>query len=434
VKSFVCPRCGADLVEDVWEELQETEDGGFVIDAYPVYVCQDKCGYMKRAEDTPRIIAQQGDDRLLLLYPNDQGRILDLRNSWVGPPMHVESLLARGYWEEYVGNHDVILLLENVRESEAAFLETPNLFQFATSELSQDAFLCWLMSWSKKVYRSIDKPLHEAAMDFLSVIFNAHHIPVPIVETIDITRQFNSLDILAIVNDTYAILIEDKTHTKDHSNQLNRYRQAIEKVYPKLIQLPIYYKTADQSHYRSVERAGYIPFKRKMMLEILKKGKDNGVENPIFLDYYLHLLKIEESVSAFWTKPVAEWGTYAWQGFYQELQKEINGDWGYVPNPAGGFWAFWWKSTQNERYYLQLEQQRLCVKIKAKEGENRRELRVKEMKKILSESEKHGLLLQKPAKTRSGKTMTIAQRTDYIQTKEDGTVDIGRTIAELKKY
>jgi len=30
--------------------------------------------------------------------------------------------------------------------------------------------------------------------------------------------------------------------------------------------------------------------------------------------------------------------------------------------------------------------------------------------------------------------MTIAQRTDYIQTKEDGTVDIGRTIAELKKY
>lgn len=59
---------------------------------------------------------------------------------------------------------------------------------------------------------------------------------------------------------------------------------------------------------------------------------------------------------------------------------------------------------------------------------------MKEMKKILSESEKHGLLLQKPAKTRSGKTMTIAQRTDYIQTKEDGTVDIGRTIAELKKY
>jgi len=84
VKWFVCPRCGADLVEDVWEELQETEDGGFVFDAHPVYVCQDKCGYMKRAEDTPRIIAQQGDDRLLLLYPNDQGRILDLRNSWIG--------------------------------------------------------------------------------------------------------------------------------------------------------------------------------------------------------------------------------------------------------------------------------------------------------------------------------------------------------------
>jgi len=25
---------------------------------------------------------------------------------------------------------------------------TPNLFRFATSELSQDAFICWLASWA----------------------------------------------------------------------------------------------------------------------------------------------------------------------------------------------------------------------------------------------------------------------------------------------
>ncbi|HAS79497.1 MAG TPA: hypothetical protein DCR90_01145 [Fusobacteriaceae bacterium] len=28
----------------------------------------------------------------------------------------------------------------------------PNLFEFATSELSQDAFLCYLLSFSKKIY------------------------------------------------------------------------------------------------------------------------------------------------------------------------------------------------------------------------------------------------------------------------------------------
>lgn len=27
-------------------------------------------------------------------------------------------------------------------------IQPPNLFEFATSELSQDAFLCWLASWA----------------------------------------------------------------------------------------------------------------------------------------------------------------------------------------------------------------------------------------------------------------------------------------------
>ena len=31
-------------------------------------------------------------------------------------------------------------------------MTTPNLFKFATSELSQDAFICWLLSWAKKDY------------------------------------------------------------------------------------------------------------------------------------------------------------------------------------------------------------------------------------------------------------------------------------------
>ena len=376
MNSMVCPRCGANLVEDAWENLQENEDGGITVDAFPAYVCQDKCGYMKQIEVLPTAIAQQGDNRLLLLYPDEQGRILDLRDRVIWPPMHYPSLLARGYWDEYTGNHDIKTLLEHARDSRAEYLEEPNLFEFATSELSQDAFLCWLMTWSQQEYRSLDRALHEAAVDFISVIFNAHTIPVPTILSIDITRQFKSLDILAVVNDKYAILIEDKTYTKDHSNQLIRYREAVKEAYPHLIQLPVYYKIADQSHYRSPERAGYIPFKRKMMLEVLERGIKNGVQNTIFVDYHRHLQQLEKQVSSFWTTPIVTWNSFAWQGFYQELQKELDGNWGYVPNPAGGFWAFWWGSASNPYYYL-LEQQRLCVKIEAAEGENRRELREK---------------------------------------------------------
>ncbi|MBP0725157.1 PD-(D/E)XK nuclease family protein [Bacillus sp. RG28] len=434
MNSLICPRCGAVLLEDAWESLQEKEDGGFLVDAYPAYVCRAKCGYMKMIEPIPEVIAQRGDDCLLLLYPDNQGRILDLRDSLIFPPMHIDALLAKGYWDDYIGNYDVEVLLESVRDSRGAFLETPNLFQFATSELSQDAFLCWLISWSQQAYRSVDGPLHEAAVDFISMIFNIHEIPVPIVETLKVMRQFKSLDVLVIVNNKYAILIEDKTYTKDHSNQLIRYRKAVREAYPSLIQLPIYFKIADQSHYRSVDEAGYILFNRKMMLDVLKKGKDNGVKNPIFLDYYQHLQKLEDRVSAFRTKPVKEWDEFAWQGFYKELQTEIKGDWGYVSNPSGGFWAFWWGSTYSNRYYLQLEQLRLCVKITAKEDENKQELRTMAMKEVLLEAEKRNLSLQKPAIMRNGKTMTIAQRQDYIQTNDDGTVDMQRTILELKKY
>ncbi|PAD38485.1 PD-(D/E)XK nuclease family protein [Terribacillus sp. 7520-G] len=313
-------------------------------------------------------------------------------------------------------------------------MEKPNLFEFATSELSQDAFLCWLLSWSKEHYRSIDKSLYESAVDFVSMMFNVHSLAVPTIQKIEITRQFKGLDVLAIINDAYAILIEDKTFTKNHSNQLKRYRKAVERAHPNKIQLPIYYKIADQSHYHSVVDAGYFPFTRDRMLEILRKGRKNGVSHPIYLDYFAHLEKIENKINGYKTKTVIDWDGFAWQGFYKELQSYFKGNWGYVSNPRGGFWGFWWKAQKNKKYYLQLEQQVLRVKIEAEDVRDLKEFRNREMESILLVSEEHGLLLQKPSRLSIGKTMSIAQRPDYIQTQENGLIDMDKTIEELKKF
>lgn len=81
MKTKDCPRCGSTVIEDAWETLEETEDGGVILDGFPAYVCGRKCGYVKRIEDIPSVIAKQGDDRLLLLYPNEEGRILDIGES-----------------------------------------------------------------------------------------------------------------------------------------------------------------------------------------------------------------------------------------------------------------------------------------------------------------------------------------------------------------
>jgi hypothetical protein len=37
----------------------------------------------------------------------------------------------------------------------------PNLFNYATSELSQDAFICWLIAWADSSQIENDKNLYE---------------------------------------------------------------------------------------------------------------------------------------------------------------------------------------------------------------------------------------------------------------------------------
>ena len=36
-------------------------------------------------------------------------------------------------------------------------------------------------------------------------------------------KQYKSIDVLLTVNDKYKIIIEDKTYTSEHDDQLNRY-------------------------------------------------------------------------------------------------------------------------------------------------------------------------------------------------------------------
>lgn len=39
--------------------------------------------------------------------------------------------------------------------------DRPNLFTYATSELSQDAFICWLAAWADPKFKDADPALHQ---------------------------------------------------------------------------------------------------------------------------------------------------------------------------------------------------------------------------------------------------------------------------------
>ncbi len=56
-------------------------------------------------------------------------------------------------------------------------MNKPNLFSYATSELSQDAFICWLLAWAHPENKEInsDSPaLHACARALIEAFFEKH--------------------------------------------------------------------------------------------------------------------------------------------------------------------------------------------------------------------------------------------------------------------
>lgn len=43
----ICPICGATLIDDAWDIVEET-DTGFIVDAFNAWVCEKRCGYFER--------------------------------------------------------------------------------------------------------------------------------------------------------------------------------------------------------------------------------------------------------------------------------------------------------------------------------------------------------------------------------------------------
>ena len=110
-----------------------------------------------------------------------------------------------------------------------------NIFKYATSELSQDAFLCYLMSFGKSKYKDTNTEEYKLARSFLKELSVEEDIK-------EIKRQESHIDVL-ILTESYAIILEDKTFSKEHSEQLKRYKEKCKKDYPNKEVKLLYFKT-----------------------------------------------------------------------------------------------------------------------------------------------------------------------------------------------
>jgi hypothetical protein len=315
----------------------------------------------------------------------------------------------------------------------------PNLFTYATSELSQDAMICWLLAWAD-TNNSGNMQMYHVGVAFLNSLFEKFtevQAP-PVYWKIEIKKQYKGIDVLCIVNDEFVLLIEDKTGTKNHSRQLSRYMEIVKKDFQSKNILPIYFKTQDQGMYNEVLSKGYRLYLRKDFLKIFPKK----CMNHMLIDYREYLQTIEDEVNSYQETVYDKWGWGAVKGFFMRLQQELNeGNWDYVPNPSGGFYGFWWHTHKLNKYkiYLQIDAIRsnkktmLVLKIKLASGTKEKiDIDVLQFwkKHILKENE--SLNIKKPKVVRRGRWTTIGIVEDFLVLNlVDKKIDISKTVEKI---
>ena len=172
-----------------------------------------------------------------------------------------------------------------------------NLFNYATKELSQDAFLMWLMA---NYNCEEDKQLKDVSRKFICKLFEINNIDINENEILNakVYPQKNKIDIYAIIDikdkGKYGVFIEDKTLSFEH-NQLAKYNNNIENIKKndKLnYVLKIYYKShlIDNEERKRINDAKWTEFSFDEIYNFFIEYKD--VNNIILSQYSKYLEKL----------------------------------------------------------------------------------------------------------------------------------------------
>ena len=60
-------------------------------------------------------------------------------------------------------------------------VNSPNLFSHATSELSQDALICWLLEWAAPEHAGENRELHACGTDLINAFFDKNQQAHPLI-------------------------------------------------------------------------------------------------------------------------------------------------------------------------------------------------------------------------------------------------------------
>ena len=341
-------------------------------------------------------------------------------------------------------------------------MASPNLFDFATKELSQDAVICWLIAWADAdaTEGPADGGLRQCGRAFVDALFATwedwgtvelgDHIRT------EVRRQQNRIDVLARIDGRYVLLIEDKTDTGAHDDQLGRYRKTVldEKTAFGAVAnddlFPIYVKTGNHSLKDGLHAEGkdYAVFDRTDFLRVLDAYEG---PNPILLDFRDHLRRWQRKTDSFrsWTEDALTNGDnegspsrLGWEGFYRCIEEDylVHTDdyWGSLTSQVGSYGGIWIEPPEtgrNSRFALWIEENRISFRLYGApdgtcsvDGMNRG----KEYWANAFTESSDGWLT-KPSRFAATKTkpMCVAEWKGWLAFGDDGRLDMDETVQNL---
>lgn len=318
-------------------------------------------------------------------------------------------------------------------------MNKPNLFRYATKELSQDAFFCWLLEWAQQEYHL--EPEYNTAMCLMNMIFQKGKKELPEkIESVKIKKQYKGIDILCIVNDRYAIIIEDKVYSNTHSDQLERYRAIMSSDFKNYEIILIYLKTGVGIEYKHAEQQNYAVINRGELIKILTEYNS---KNTILLDFREHIIEMEDKYSSFKNVELNKWTAESWSGFFEFLKGKIeNSNWGKYHTGDNQYFHYGWRYVNNSGLeydsYMEVKSKKLCFRLSFDGYPNDFEYRRKcydHWKSLISPIlDKENIKVVPYTPTTRTRYQTVVQyANDFRISNDTGIIDIERTIELMQK-
>lgn len=211
-----------------------------------------------------------------------------------------------------------------------------NIFDFATKELSQDAFLSWFIS------NCNEDGIKEFSYEFINLITD-YHFKVGDIKKVQIKQQENNMDMIVDFwtsedlnpQSHYVIIIEDKTISSAHSGQLKRYAEIMngwntnEPGY-KERRRKVFYKVNKETDQDKLEiKEGDKGFEtndcwRPFYIDDIYKffSKIPLTKSEILNSYVEHIKQIYNDLNVVSDKPMSEWNYNNYVTFFEKVIKE----------------------------------------------------------------------------------------------------------------